>query len=604
MILACSKFAIILHGLVKLRKFPMRLSEALQINRQPVSPTAVKRRINLVCGFTPLHLETILRAHARLRFPGDDIQVGSGLFGDFDGNLVKASAQPVDGAVVVLEWADIDARLGMRASAGWSEQVLTDMLRQVPERLRRYASLLAEAAASSPTVVAGPTLPLPPLTHFPVAQMNSFDLQLRCTMMSFLKQVHDIPGLTVLSDSAIDMRSPHAGRYDAKLDLHAGFPYTLPHAVAMSSLAVECLFPMAAKKGLITDLDDTLWKGILGDDGVDGVAWNLETHSQPHALYQQTVASMADSGVLVAVASKNDPDLVDKTFERPDILLKKSQVFPLEASWGAKSEAVGRILRAWNIAADSVVFVDDSPLELAEVGEKYPSIECLRFPREDPAGVVDLLYQLRCRFGKTSVRAEDRLRLQSLRSAAGVTDAAESGESTPDFLSRLDATLTLEFSASATDGRSFELVNKTNQFNLNGRRYTESEWRSYFRQPGSFLLSVAYQDRFGPLGKIAVLGGRALPSSVQVDIWVMSCRAFSRHIEFQTLRRLFQKYCVAELGFCFEQTPRNGPLADFFRRFFPAGLEGSSPGGLRLAATQFEAACPELFHQVSEINHG
>ena len=146
------------------------------------------------------------------------------------------------------------------------------------------------------------------------------------------------------------------------------------------NLSVQCLFPAPPKKGIITDLDQTLWKGILGDAGVDGISWSLDGKSQAHALYQQVLASLADSGVLVAIASKNDPDLVEAALQRPDILLPPSQIFPMEVGWGVKSDAVGRILETWNIGADSVVFVDDSPMELAEVAEKYPGIECLRFP--------------------------------------------------------------------------------------------------------------------------------------------------------------------------------------------------------------------------------
>ena len=120
-------------------------------------------------------------------------------------------------------------------------------------------------------------------------------------------------------------------------------PSSMPGAVA--ELSVECLFPPLPKKGLVTDLDETLWKGVLGDVGVNGVSWCLDDHSQPHALYQQLVASLAESGVLVAIASRNDPALVRQAFERQDVLLNEEQVFPIESNWGAKSESIGRILR-------------------------------------------------------------------------------------------------------------------------------------------------------------------------------------------------------------------------------------------------------------------
>lgn len=578
----------------------MRLSEALRIQQQPVSGAGPPRSIHLVCGFTPLHLETFVRANARLHFPQDEVNTTTGLFGDFEGNLRKASRQVAEGSVVVMEWSDLDDRLGLRASAGWSSDILADVLQQVPEKLLRLEASLCELGQRMPVAVVATTLPIPPLTHFPPSQAGPFELQLRSAVASFLYRICSIPGAGLVSDSALARRSEPAHRHDVKMDLHAGFPYTVPHAAAIAELALECLFPRAPKKGLITDLDETLWKGILGDVGVEGISWCLQDRSQAHALYQQLVASLAESGVLVAVASKNDRDPVRQAFADPRMLLKAAQVFPIEATWGAKSESVGRILEAWNIGADSVVYVDDSPMELAEVAARHPAIECVRFPSDDPAGIVDLLYRLRASFGKVEIRKEDRLRLQSIRASAQISEA-QSSEATSDFLAGLQANLTLEFWAAANDDRALELVNKTNQFNLNGRRYTRSEWGSYFERPNAILLTADYVDRFGPLGKIAVLGGRVHGDAVHVDFWVMSCRAFSRHIEFQMLRSLYEKYQTALIRFSFIPTDRNGSLQEFFSRFL-----GTVPpaGDVELPVSVFERCRPPLFHRVVENIHG
>jgi len=577
----------------------MRLSEALQINQQRVLPNAGNRKIHLVCGFTPLHLETFGLAHAKRRFPAENVNITSGLFGDLEGNLKRAREQPAEGAIVVVEWSDLDDRLGFRAAAGWSSSVLNDILQQVDGKIYRLTQLVSELAGEMPVALIAGTLPLPPLTHLPLVQTSSFELQLRSNLIGFLSRLAVTRGVRLVNDSTLARSSPYPGRHDVRMELHAGFPYTIAHAAAVADLALECLFPAVPKKGLISDLDETLWKGILGDVGVAGLSWCLDGHSQAHALYQQLVASLAESGVLVGIASKNDPDLVSQAFQRSDILLKATQVFPIESNWGAKSESVGRILKAWNIGADSVVFVDDSPMELAEVAERHPGVECLRFPSDDPAGIIELLNQLRARFGKSEIREEDHLRLQSLRSSAELQQS-RSAEASADFLSRLNAKITLEYSEAPSDGRAFELVNKTNQFNLNGRRYSESEWQSYFRAPGAFLVTASYEDRFGPLGKIGVLAGRSEPEALLVDMWVMSCRAFSRHIEFQMLERLYKRFEAACIRFSFHPTERNGPLQEFFARFFDAGL---GQDGLDLPAAAFVKCRPQLFHQVIESSH-
>jgi len=241
------------------------------------------------------------------------------------------------------------------------------------------------------------------------------------------------------------------------------------------------------------------------------------------------------------------------------------------------------------------VFVDDSRMEVAEVAERHPGMECLCFPAANAGAVLALLRRLRTLFAKPHVSAEDRLRLESLRGRAAFEEA-RSTEAAPEFFSRLEATVTLEFSSAADDPRAFELVNKTNQFNLNGRRFTQQEWCAWFQAPGAFLVTASYEDRFGPLGKIAVLAGRREQESIHVDVWVMSCRAFSRHIEYQVLSRLFERWPACAIVFAYQATERNGPLREFIGRL-------SSPGE-PLSAARFAKVCPDLHHRVVETHHG
>ena len=576
----------------------MRLSEAMQINQRPVPEGGATRRIHLACGFTPLHLATYLRAYARQRFPEGDAEVITGLYGDTEGALRNAATDPADGVVLVLEWATLDARLGLRSAAEWSAAAIPDIGWQIEERLGRVERLVSDAAKNMPVAIVAPTIAALPLSHTPLSQSGRFELGLRRAVQGFLDRAAESARVRVVSEEALARCSPHADRHDVQLDLRADFPYTLNHAAAVAGLAIECLFPRPPKKGLITDLDETLWQGILGDAGVDGVAWSLESHAQAHGLYQQLLGSLAEAGVLVAGASKNDPVMVDEVFARSDMRLRRSQIFPLEVGWGPKSESVRRILQAWNIGEDSVLFVDDSRMELAEVGERFPGIECLQFPSGNAAGILRLIRELRNRFAKSEVLEEDRLRTESLRRGARFQEERDK-DPAGDFLARLEARLTLGWSSSGNDARALELVNKTNQFNLNGRRLSDGEWAGYFREPGAFLLTATYDDRFGPLGKIAALVGRRESDIVRVDAWVLSCRAFSRHIEYRMLRHLFEEYCASSIGFAFQATARNLPLREFFGHFLPAPL---SDGRLDLAAGTFAAGCPPLFHQVIQKN--
>jgi FkbH-like protein len=400
----------------------------------------------------------------------------------------------------------------------------------------------------------------------------------------------------VVNRERLAEESAPSGRFDLKSDLLTGLPYSLPHADAVGAALARLLVPPPPKKGIITDLDDTLWRGIVGEIGADKICWDLAGHRQMHGLYQQLLSALAEEGVLVGIASKNDPAVVKQALARDDLRLRAGQVFPVEVSWHAKSGAVGQILRAWNVGADSVVFVDDSPMELAEVAAAHPGIECILFPKDDHAGAFAMLRRLRDLFGKPRISEEDALRLESLRQGAVFQESMAGGAAPEVFLKQAEAVVTVDWSA-AGEARVLELVNKTNQFNLNGTRYTPADWEELLSRPGGWLGTISYLDKFGPLGKIGVLQGHQEDrDTLYIDTWVMSCRAFSRRIEYQCLKILFDRYEAQEIVFDFKPTPKNGPLQDFV-----ATVTGSRPTArFRLSRADFEKSCPPLYHRVSE----
>ncbi|MGC2331984.1 MAG: HAD-IIIC family phosphatase [Candidatus Acidiferrales bacterium] len=369
----------------------------------------------------------------------------------------------------------------------------------------------------------------------------------------------------------------------------------------MAELISHTSWPETPKKGLITDLDDTLWSGILGEVGTDNIFWDLEHRSQAHGLYQRLLYALSEAGVLIAAASKNDPQLVDRALERQDLVLPATALFPVEAHWGPKSESVGRILRAWNVGADSVVFLDDSPMELAEVKAAHPGVECILFPKDDPQALVGLFYRLRDLFGKSVLSEEDRIRQESIRRNHENKEEIEGhGRNLGDFLAQAEAEVTLNFSKKPADPRALELVNKTNQFNLNGKRFTEAEWQTYLTRPDTFLLVAAYKDKYGPLGKIAVLAGRKLENAILVDVWVMSCRAFSRRIEHRCVEELLKRYDADAIEFDFLATPKNGPIREFLERITEAEPEPK----FRISRDRFRTLKSATFHRVLEVSNG
>jgi FkbH-like protein len=574
----------------------MKLLEAMQIINEARRSGHPTRTFALACGFTPLAVETFLGAHLQRRSPGVTIDLHTGQFGDLAGNLDRAATRELEGAAVIVEWGDLDPRLGYRhAAAMASPEVAADVAATVEGTLARLAPKIEALAARTPVALCLPTLPLPPIFITPGHHASAAELRLRGHVARFAEAAAGMRGVRVVSDQRLDAESPPGSRHDVASDIRTGFPYQRAHAERVAGLLAALLRPTAAKKGLISDLDNTFWQGILGEVGVQGVSWSLERGSQVHALYQQFLASLAASGVLVAIASKNDTALVEEAFRREDLLADCTRFFPVHANWGAKSESVRAILQAWNVGADSVVFVDDSPMEIAEVQARFPEVEGHLFTPEDPAAVVALIARLRDAFGKEVVREEDQLRAASLRAAATTAAAErESGTDVEGFLSGVDAVVRVEIGRDVSDARALELLNKTNQFNLNGRRVSEAQWRQRLDRDDAFLLTVSYQDKFGPLGKIAVATGRRDGETVHVDSWVMSCRAFARRIEDQTLRTFFSELGAEEVVLDFAPTERNGPLRDALAVY---GIGGEQPGVRRLERARFERHCPTLYHR-------
>jgi FkbH-like protein len=579
----------------------VKLIDALAIIRRPLAEDAALLRVFLACGFTPLHLQTFLTAGLRKQSPLERVEVTTGLFGDLAGNIERMEIADCDVLLAVIEWQDLDLRLGIRNLGGWRVADLPDIVSSAERMIVRLEKAIRHAAASLLTYISLPGLPLPPLFTTAPQQASRHELQLRQFVSNFAASLATHPRIRILNAQQLDESSPPAARLDVRSELLSGFPYQLSHASALADLLAALVRPPIPKKGLITDLDDTLWAGILGENGVDGISWHLDQKAHVHGLYQQFLASLASAGILTAVASKNDPALVEQAFEREDILIGKRSLYPIDVHWGPKSESVRRILKTWNICPDAVVFVDDSPMELAEVKAAFPEIECLVFPKADWQAFWQLLTRLRDLFGKMAVSDEDSIRLDSIRAAAALHQSSNGeGTSLDSFLEDAHSSILVSFSKEKDDHRAFELINKTNQFNLNGKRLNETAWTAYLNDPTTFLMTVSYEDKYGALGKIAVLLGTMRGTAARINYWVMSCRAFSRRIEQQCLSWLFENFDLQEISFDYQPTDRNKPIQDFLSSI----TAGPLTGDVRVSRAGFLDKCPPLFHNTKALVNG
>jgi FkbH-like protein len=569
----------------------MKLSEALRVINESRAIARV-HRIDLVCGFTPLHLKTFLAAYLQSEITDARIEIVTGVYGDVTAALsgVPAGSE----LVVVLEWPDLDPRLGFRRLGGWGPKHAADITASARQRLKVLAERIHEVAESSSVTLALPSTPLPPFACAPGWMLDADTLALSGELNEFALGVARHASARVINPSSLSATDGGCS-FDFKSELQSGFPYSMSHSSGLAALIARALVKRGPKKGLITDLDDTLWSGLLGEVGLEGVSWTLDRDGQIHGIYQQLLNGFADGGTLLAIASKNDSDLVTTALGQLDLVIDKEKLYPIEAGWGVKSEAVRRILGCWNIGASDVVFVDDSAMELAEVKSSFPDMECILFNAADYSYSYDLFFRLQDMFGKVRVSTEDRLRLPSIKAKERIREQRELVKSEDQFLEELNAVLTVHFSKNFAEARPLELVNKTNQFNLNGVRYDLASWKRLASDPERYLVVADYRDKFGPLGAIAVVTGIRSGGVFTVEAWVMSCRAFSRRIEYRMLDAIFSNLLVDSIEFQFIPTERNMPLREYL-----ASISGRTPdAGMRLSKSAFYDACPPLHHTVN-----
>ena len=573
----------------------MKLAEAVKCANAPQPTDETPLNLAVVCGFEPLHLKTFLTAYLRRDNPDRAVALEFGLYEGLFDFLQELADQPTGPVAVILEWSDLDLRLGYRASADLLGQQ-QDILDHVTRQLARLKLLIGKIAARSRLCFVGPLLPLPSHLVAGSGQIGVFEAKLRYLLSGFEAELADLDSVSLLYREA---RTDDQARVSFKSLLTAGYPYSLEETDQLAELVCAHMTTRPAMKGIITDLDNTLWRGILGDDGVDGVSWNQDQGSQNHGLYQQLLGVLAEQGILVAISSKNEQELVEQALARQDLLLAKDNIFPVKASWGQKSQAVAEILTSWNILPDSVVFIDDNQVELEEVSTAFPELTCLQFPTYDPDQVVALLSRLRDMFVFKTAGLEDRLRLSSLKANAEFEAGLVGGGVTDQeaFLLNCAPELTIEFTRSDSGGRPFELLNKTNQFNLNGARMSAADWDRGVMSGDLLLMTASYADKFGPLGSISTMLARPSQQGEGMEImsWVMSCRAFSRRIEFQMLDALFSSTGCREVLFDYRATGKNKPFAKFMDPLFPGGIGEKA----NLNVAEFRARCPRLYHKVT-----
>lgn len=288
-------------------------------------------------------------------------------------------------------------------------------------------------------------------------------------------------------------------------------------------------------KCLVLDLDNTLWGGVIGDDGLEGIVLGQGSPGgEAFLAVQAHAAALSKRGVILAVCSKNDEANARLPFERhPDMLLKASDISAFVANWTDKASNLRTIAQTLNIGLDSLVFLDDNPFERNQVRQALPMVSVPE-PGEDPGLYASCLADGGF-FEAISVTGEDIARASLYAANAERTRMREEAGDISSYLAGLDMRLAWHRFRAVDHERTVQLINKTNQFNLTTRRYTSADVTAVMEDERAFGLTFRLTDSFGDNGIIAIVIGRIEGGDAVLDTWLMSCRVLGRGVEAATL---------------------------------------------------------------------
>jgi FkbH-like protein len=328
--------------------------------------------------------------------------------------------------------------------------------------------------------------------------------------------------------------------------------------VATAVIAAAVAPPPEPKKVLVTDLDNVMWSGLIADDGLEGIAFEPSGRGYPHFVYQSVLRRLRGEGTLLAAVTRNDADVALPPFRSGRMVLREADFVSIVASYHAKSAQIRELAERLNLGPDQFVFVDDNPVELAEVSQLLPAVRCLAFPQQD-GDLAAFLDDLAALFPHGEITAEDRARTELYRRrVAGMVPSDLAGADLTGFLRDLQMTLTIHDRSQGDRTRAVQLINKTNQFNLNGGRVTDEEVAGVL-QSGGRLLSATLSDRSGSHGEILAC---LVTADGAVTALVLSCRVFQRRVEYAFLAWLAAQANPPH-GVHWASTPRNAPLRHF-----------------------------------------
>jgi FkbH-like protein len=352
-----------------------------------------------------------------------------------------------------------------------------------------------------------------------------------------------------------------------------------------------------SKKCLVLDLDNTLWGGVIGDDGVEGIVLGQGSAvGEAFLAVQRMARELRGRGVVLAVCSKNEDDAARKPFrEHPDMLLREDDIAVFQANWTDKAANLRAIAKTLNIGVDALVFLDDNPAERAQVRRELPLTAVPELP-DDPAFYPRILAAAGY-FEAVSFSQEDRERAAYYQANAERAAALAATDDIDGYLRSLDMVCEIGRVGPLTRPRVAQLINKSNQFNLTTRRYSEQEVQAMEADPAKHVIQVRLKDSFGDNGIISVIIADKAAQAWEIDTWLMSCRVLGRRVEEAVLAHLAKAARASDVAVLIGRyipSAKNRMVAEHYRKLGFAEVEAPAEGGSVWRLDLGEYVSPDL----------
>jgi FkbH-like protein len=382
-------------------------------------------------------------------------------------------------------------------------------------------------------------------------------------------------GIYLLDYDALTARYGSEHWHEERKWLTARLPIAAGHLIHMAREWVRFLVPLSGRtaKVLVVDLDNTLWGGVIGEDGMAGIKVSPEYPGAAFQALQRALLDLSRKGILLAICSKNNLDDAMEALEKhPGMLLRAKHFAAMRINWNDKAQNLREIAHELNVGIDALAFLDDNPVECEQIRSALPEIKVIDLSLYDlsknPMAYASAVRDCAV-FERLTLSAEDKQRTTMYIEQKQRESVEQNFQSKEDFFRYLEQEAELEPVTELTLARVAQLTQKTNQFNLTTRRYTEPQILEMAKNPQWHISSVKVRDRFGDHGLVGVAITRDHEDECEIDTFLLSCRVIGRTVETALLAHLAesaeQRGRKRLIGW-FLPTKKNAPARDFYEQ--------------------------------------